>query len=263
MKREIKEPEPSVDTERRALLTPDIHPRKKKSENVHKAHRQRMRTRFVRTGADGFFDHELLEMLLYYCTPQKDTNELAHALLERFGSLAGVLQASPEEIQSVPGIKEYGSVLIRLTGEIARRCHMEQARPITRFTSVEQIGEYLVHLFHGVEVERLYLLLFDNGMRLIDCILVSEGVTNAVGVNIRKIAQAALVQKASCVVIAHNHPGGVALPSRADLSLTREIDAALAIFGIRFLEHFVVAGERYNTLLHADGRENFGNETYF
>ena len=221
-----------------------------KQENLHKGHRSRMRTKYLMSGADSMPTHELVEMLLYYCIPQKDTNELAHQLLDRFGSLEGLLSASTDEMSSVSGIKESASVLISLVNELNRRREIEKAAPPKVFDDEAVIGEYLVALFHNVSVERFYVILLDNSMRHIETVCISEGSVNANEFNVRRIVEQAFFRHASNVIIAHNHPGGRVIPSMSDVDATRDLNAALSLMGINLVEHFLVADEKYTTLLH-------------
>ena len=221
-----------------------------KPENVHKGHRNRMRAKYLVSGADSLPTHELVEMLLFYCIPQRDTNELAHQMLDRFGSLDGLLSASPEELSSISGIKETGSVLISLVNELNRRRELEKAEPPKTFDDSATIGAYLIALFNKINTERFYLILLDNSMRHIETVCISEGSVNANNFNIRKIVEQAFFRHASNVIIAHNHPGGRVIPSMFDIDTTRDLNAALSLVGINLVEHFLVAEDKYTTLLH-------------
>ena len=218
--------------------------------NPHKGHRNRMRAKFLASGADSMPTHELLEMLLYYCVPQKDTNEMAHQLIERFGSLDGVLSASSDELCNVPGIKETGSVLISLVYELNRRRELERTKLPKAFERTEDIGNYLIALYKHVSVEKFYMILLDNGMRPIDTVCLSVGSVNSTDSNIRKIVENALFKHASGVVIAHNHPNGRAIPSKSDLDTTYDINSALRLVGINLIEHFLIADDKYVELLN-------------
>ena len=166
---------------------------------------------------------------------------MAHNLLNHFGSLEGVFSASPEELGSIPYIKKNASVLISLVREINRRREMEKLQKSTPFKTKAQIDEYLLTLYNDLSIERLYALLFDNSMRLIECVAVSDGTVNATNINVRTIVERALFKRASNVVIAHNHPEGRPIPSKHDIAATHDMDAALRIMGINLVDHFLVA----------------------
>ena len=139
----------------------------------------------------------------------------------------------------------------------------EKKRPKKVLQCDRDIAEFFLDVIPEDSKEHFVILFMDDVNKVKKYEVFDSPGASAFTIDRQRIISMPAWSRAAYVAIAHNHPGGVALPSRADLSMTREIDAALAIFGIRCLEQFVVAGERYNTLLHADGRENFGNETYF
>lgn len=133
----------------------------KTAANPHTRHRERMRARFLDAGAEILQDHELLEMLLYYAIPRRDTNPIAHRLIERFGRLDKLFAASAAELMQVDGIGENAAVLLKTVFECHRRIS-SACDPNEMFHSFEQIGDYLVKLYTGVETERLMLLLLDK-----------------------------------------------------------------------------------------------------
>ena len=222
----------------------------KPTENVHRAHRSRVKEKFLRGGLDSFAPHEVLEFILFYAIPQKDTNGIAHRLLERFGSLAGVFSARHEELCKVDGISDHAATLLRLwlpasSYALAREKEQEQSS----FDTVGVIGDYLVKRYIGIGCETVFLMLLDNSFGLIDCVKVYEGSVNSVGITARKLIEIALFRGAAMAVLSHNHPGGVVIPSSEDLHTTASIRDAFETVGISFLEHILVAGERYTPIL--------------
>lgn len=217
---------------------------------LHDGHRERMRERFERAGAASLADHELLEMLLYYIQPRRDTNETAHALIEECGSLASVLESPAERLCRVPYIKDQSALYLRLLGELSRRYAIEKFRPEANpmqvvYDRADKIAALLFPRFLGQRTERMIALLFDSGMHLLDCFTVGEGSVNSVHVTVRAVAQRAYQRNASSVILAHNHPGGVAIPSPEDIRLTRDIDAALSLIDVPLVEHFVFTERAY------------------
>ncbi len=211
---------------------------------VHDGHRQRMKCRFKEVGASAFDDHHLLELLLFYAVPRRDTNELAHKLISRFGSYSGVLEASIDELMSVDGIGESAAVLIKLVPEMNKRYKLGYNDRVV-IDSARAAGKYFVAKFEYETVEVAYAMFLDSKNRVISCREISRGVVNATEISIRTIAEKALACKATSVIIAHNHPDGIPVPSAEDELTTQKIKVALSTVGIRLNDHIVVGGEQY------------------
>ena len=217
---------------------------------MHENHRERMKRRFLKEGLDNFEPHNVLELLLFYSIPQKDTNEIAHALMERFGTLSDVLDASFDDLICVPGIKEHSATLLKMIPALSRRYVMEKNRSAAALSSIEKIGEYLVNHYVGINVETVFLLLLDNKFNLIECVKIHEGSVNSSAITLRRLVETALFRRASMAVLAHNHPSGVALPSSDDLFTTREVKRAFDLLEIKLLAHIIVAGNAYLDILN-------------
>ncbi|MDY4509047.1 MAG: DNA repair protein RadC [Candidatus Faecousia sp.] len=209
--------------------------------SVHKGHRERLKARFLETGLDSFTDVQALELLLFYAIPQKDTNPIAHALLDRFGSLSQVLDAPLEALKKVPGISDHSASLLRLVTELARFYQVDSAQRTEVLTSLDACGRYLVPRFFGRKVETVFLLCLDAKCKVLCCREIGEGSVNAASISVRKVVEAALSANATSVVLAHNHPSGVALPSADDVQTTRRIAAALSAVEVKLIDHIVVA----------------------
>ena len=216
---------------------------------MHENHRDRVKKRFLSEGLDSFEPHNVLEMLLFYAIPQRDTNELAHTLIERFGSLDRVFDAPIEDLMAVHGIKEHSATLIKMIPALARRYAMEKNKPGQIFNTTEAMGKYFVSRYTGVTVETVLFLLLDNKFQMIDCVKIHEGSVNSCEITVRKLTEIAIKKRASMVVLAHNHPSGLAIPSAADLYTTQQLQAALDFLSIKFLAHIVVAGENYANIM--------------
>jgi DNA repair protein RadC len=189
--------------------------------------------------------------LLFYSIPQKDTNETAHKLIERFGSLSAVFDAPFSELIKIEGVKEHSATLIKLIPELAKRYVSETGSFSGTFLpTVDDVGKYFKSKYIGVTKETVYLLLLDNKYKVIDCIKIHEGSVNSSAITMRKLIEAAIETKASFAVLAHNHPGGIALPSSDDIFTTRETARAFTLIGVDFLAHILVAGDKYIDILN-------------
>ena len=209
--------------------------------NPHEGHRERKKRQFRDFGLDSFADHEALELLLFYAIPRRDTNPLAHELLQRFGSLEAVLAAPADELRQVPGMGESAALLLTLVPQICRRAaDGPRGRPVILNTT-EQTGAYLLRRFAGEPREVVYALCLDQKGKLLTCTRVSEGGGSSADFNVRAVLVSAIRCGASRVVLSHNHPSGVALPSPADEKATFYVQRALEAVGIQLLDHIVVA----------------------
>lgn len=207
---------------------------------VHDGHRQRKKERFRDYGLHGFADHEVLELLLYYAIPRKDTNETAHLLLEEFGSLDAVLHASVDELKKVRGMGENAALFLRLI-PAANRYAAQSGKKEEILNSVEKSGRYFMRLLHDERREVIYMACLDQKGKVLRCCRLVEGDVNTAPLSIRQAVEQALVANAAMVQLAHNHPSGIALPSEEDIYVTRMIKDILAPLNIRLIDHIVVA----------------------
>jgi len=216
-------------------------------DNAHDGHRARMRNRYLQSGFDGFEDHEILEMILYNCYRRRNTNDIAHKLLDHFGSLSAVFEAPLDSLIEV-GISESVAVSLKMIPDICRVYYDDRNNSKSKILSLDALGEYFVHKFIGRNDESVYLLLLDSKCKEIYCGVVATGSSITSDVPIRKIVDLALRYNASLAVISHNHPSGVALPSKADLNVTNVLFNTLATVGVRLVDHIIVADDDYVSL---------------
>ena len=215
-------------------------------KNLHEGHRDRVKNKFITNGFDSFDDHQILEMLLFYCySPRLDTNEQAHKMIRQFGSLHNLLEASPHEISKKCGVTKHVAVLIAMIPQLAKRYNMSKWKKGSRLTSSRQAGEYCKSLFIGEVNECMYLICLSHQRNIIYAEKISEGTLTQTMVYPRMIVQSALKHQAVAVIIAHNHPGGVPVASKSDLDLTKHIIKALDAIDISVEDHIVVAGDDY------------------
>lgn len=214
---------------------------------IHDGHRERMRQRFIendrngQNGLKGFADHEALELLLYYVISRGDVNPLAHALMECFGSLSGVFNAPMGLLTQVEGVGERTAMLLRLVSQIAQKARLADLERELALNTREVVGEYLLELFSRERNEAVYEICLDGKGKMLACRRLGEGSASAVNLDIRQIVQNAITFCASSVILAHNHPSGVALPSEADHAATLRAKAALESVDVRLEDHIVVA----------------------
>ena len=219
------------------------------NKSIHTGHRERLRERFQRSGMDDFADHEVMELLLTYAIPRVDVNEQAHRLIERFGSVAGALDALPQELCEVDGIGPRAAQFLTMLPSVFRRYALNKCEPGEPMDTLAKIGEFLHAKYTGITFERVYLLLFDNSMRLIDCCHLDDGAVNSSKVTVRKITDLCVFKHASCAVLAHNHPMGLAIPSGDDLAVTQTVENTMEAIGVLFLDHIIITEISYAPIL--------------
>lgn len=209
--------------------------------SVHDGHRDRMKRQFAEHGGEGVNDIQFLEMLLYYAIPRRDTNELAHALLERYGSVRGVLDAEPSDLQKVEGMGENTALFLKTVREALRRYMTSPLQETAYICSSSDAGRYFLPILQYETEEKVYLMCLNGRGGLIACTQIASGTLCAVNVSIRRIVDDAVRRRAASVVLAHNHPAGFALPSAEDRAFTQELKRALALMDIRLMDHIIVA----------------------
>lgn len=216
--------------------------------SVHEGHRERMRRQMKTSGMDSLSDVQVLEVALYYAIARRDTNEIAHALLRRFGSLSGVLEAPRAELLKIDGVGESAADLLLLFIQMERRHLMDRAGRQTILDTTYKCAQYLMPRFIGEQEEVVYLLCLDAKCKALDCSLIHRGAVNMTAISVRKIVKAALDHNATSVVVAHNHPSGLALPGREDRATTLAIKAALDAVDVVLVDHVIVADEDFVSL---------------
>ena len=215
---------------------------------MYMGHRKRLKERFLREGLQNFGDAQVLELLLFFALPRQDTSPIAHALLQRFGSLSAVMDARAEDLLEVGGIGESAVVLLKLAPGLLGR-YLESSRdPGAILLTTHQCGEYLLSHFFGARDEMIYLLCLDAKCKVLACRKLHQGSVNTAAVSVRKVVEAAISANATSVVLAHNHTSGLALPSEADKETTRALFYALKAVDVLLADHIVVAGDDFVSL---------------
>lgn len=210
----------------------------------HAGHRQRMRERFLAQGLDGFAAHEVLELMLFYAIPQKNVNPLAHQLIDRFGSLHGVLDAPAEELMKVDGVGEYAATYLTLFKAVARRFESSRAGERECIRNRGMAEAHCRRLLDGLRLEHMYVVCLDAQMRVLSDVLIARGSLSEVPAYPRLVAEAVLRHNAYTVLLAHNHPGGSLIPSEQDVRITRKLSEMLRNIEVPLADHIIVAGGR-------------------
>lgn len=218
---------------------------------IHKDHRRRVKNRFLGEGLDCFDELHALELLLFFAIPQGDVNPLAHKLLDHFGNLHQVLKAPPEQLMAVKGVGEHTAILLGLVKGLSQKYLIDYDEKHIQLLTLESCGKYLMDRFVGKRDEVVMLLCLDAKRAPLACRIVSEGSVNTAEISIRKVVEAALAVNATSVVLAHNHPSGIALPSMEDIVTTRRMAMALDAVGITLDDHVVVADRDYVSLVQS------------
>lgn len=217
--------------------------------NPHKHHRQRLKKQFLEHGLNSFAHHNILELLLFYSIPQKDTNTVAHALLDQFGSISAVFDADYEDLCNVPGISEHSATLIKLIPQLAASYSTDKISIGLDFSNLDDAGKYLVEYFMPKTTECVVLILLDNKNSVINISEISTGIVNFTPVETRRIAELAFRHNAAGFILSHNHPNGTTTPSKQDVSYTVNAMHTLEALGLRMKEHIVVAGDSYSFII--------------
>lgn len=222
----------------------------KNDKNLHEGHRGRLKNRFLSNGLESFEDHNILEMLLFYSIPRKDTNDIAHELINHFGSLKAVFDADFEELITVKGISENSATLIKMIPAISRAYLANKSNTKPVLDDVNKIKEFLFHTYYGETKEVVYILLLNNKFELISLEKVHEGSVNSARIELRKLVDVIIKKNAASVILAHNHPDGIPSPSYEDIQTTADLIATLNLIDIQLIEHFVVTEHACTPIIH-------------
>ncbi len=205
----------------------------------------RLARHLLQRNPDTLKDAELLELLLRFAVGETNAAALAQRLLERWPCLASVLEADAQELSAVEGMTDECAVLLRLVPELQRRYLIARSAPETRLVDSVAFGGYLLPYFYGAKDEMVYLLSLDATGKPLSCRLIGHGSVNSANVPVRRLVQEALTANATAVVLAHNHPSGIAIPSREDIDLTLRLRDALDVMDILLLDHLVIADDDF------------------
>lgn len=216
--------------------------------SIHDGHRQRMKKRFRQEGLESFSEVNVLELMLFYAIPRQDSNPLAHELLKRYGTLAKVLEAPAEELMKVPGVGENVATFLSLFNEVERYLLVADTQKDIILHNTQECGKYLAVRFHKLRNETVFLLCLDAKRKVLCCREIGEGSVNSASISIRRVVETAINANATTVVLAHNHPSGIAVPSAEDVQTTIRVAKALGAVEIILADHIIVAEGDYVSL---------------
>ena len=214
-------------------------------QNLNAGHRGRLREEFIKSKEDALPDYKILEMLLFYGIPRKDTRLIAKTLLDTFGSIPGVLEADITDLKSVSGMTANAACLIKLILPLAKRYLESKNSDERTLHSFDEIGSFVVEQYFAAKGEKAILVCMNRVGKVLGVKTLAEGDFDSAGISIRTIIEHILQTKATSVVLAHNHPSGIALPSKEDVCVTRQISDALKAISVNFLDHIIVSGNDY------------------
>lgn len=217
-----------------------------KADNVHGGHRDRVRNELRSAGLnESTPPHKVIEYILYHSIPQKDTNIIAHELMNRYGSVSGMLDAPAESLMQVPGISKVSVSLLKLIVPVARIYSAEKSSNAQMLNSSESVARYIIGRYFGYDNEVFSMLSLTASGRLLGFDTLSSGEVNQVVVSVRQVVETAIKRNAVRIVIAHNHPGGVALPSGDDIRMTEMISNTLRHINITLSDHVIITDDDY------------------
>lgn len=207
----------------------------------HSGHRDRLRAKYFDHGVESLAPHEIIELLLFNAVPYRNTNDIAKILLDRFGSLSGVLDA-PHELLMEAGLTRNQAIFLKLIPDVTRLYLLDKDSSPDSIIDFDMLPSYLLRRFVGLgEEEHVFLLLVDKKMKAVYGDMLSKGSFNASEVSVRRIVNLALKFNAVGAVLAHNHPSGLAIPSSNDLSSTEKIRSSLKMIGVELLDHYILS----------------------
>jgi len=227
--------------------------------NIHKGHRERLRELALK-GVQNLPEHQVLELLLSYVIPQKDTNPLAHSLINKFGSLAGVFEATPAKLKQVNGIGDVAASFISICSQIPQIYKNSKIKDKVILTSPKHAIEYFNNIISIGAVEKFYIAYLNSKCEVVKSENFSNGSISQIAIDIKELTYNILEQKASGVIICHTHPTGKAQPSKEDINFTKKLTLTLQTMGIRLLDHIILSNEEHFSFLNEGLLDEYKSE---
>lgn len=212
---------------------------------IHDGHRQKLRKNFIEVGLEGKTDHQILELLLTYALPRIDVNPLAHELIDKFGSLSGVLDADITQLTKINYVSENVAVLLKLVPQISAKYYQSKHGKRVRLNTVDAIKDYMIPQLANEKTEVFYVLCLDTHLNLTRTIRHSEGSPSGTSIDIRALANQVLNAGTDRIILVHNHLSNSVEPSPADIDATRKIQTAFEMLNVNVLDHVIISGDKY------------------
>ncbi len=211
-------------------------------EKMHIKHRERLKEKFLQYGADALADHEFIELLLFYALPRQNTNEIAHTLINEYGSLAEILDTDVETLMQIKGISMHSATLFKVLAACINKYVNDKNNIINAVLTPNNINTYIKNLFYGHTNEVAYVILMDHECVVRKIKKLSTGSINAAPIYPREVVKIAVNDRYPYLMLAHNHPNGNEMPSESDLKITKTIELALSFVEVRLVDHVIVSG---------------------
>lgn len=214
-------------------------------KNIHAGHRARVRENVLKNGFEQLEDHRLLELLLFYSIPREDTNEIAHRLLNEFGSFTEIIKANPKKLCEVLGVGRNSAIQIAAIGELFKRVIEEGAVKRTPYKTIEELVALVRSQYLNEKNEKLLFICFDSAMRLKKIESFTDGDSVRTSAELKTALSKILENDPTFVIMAHNHPEGPALPSNTDVGSTMTVSTTLRNLGINLADHIIINRTAY------------------
>ena len=221
-------------------------------KNIHSGHRKRVKANVIKNGFSQLEEHKLLELMLFYSIPREDTNELAHRLINHFGSFEDIFKADVEQLKRVEGVGDNTAVMLAAMSEAFLR--VSKGKPVKKnvYKNTEDLKALAVSLLKGEKNEKVYLFCFDRKKKLKRAAIISEGDEVSSDINMKVIVKNLVDTDSSIAVLAHNHPIASAKPSAHDIDSTRTLCVTLRRIGYALADHIIVGGDGEAYSMHLD-----------
>ncbi len=229
-----------------------------KSKNLHEGHRKRLKEKF-NSGKESFKEHELLELLLSYSIPRKDTNALAHSLINKFGSLKNVVDCDTELLKTIDGIGDNTACFLSLIGYVLAVTSKTkiQDKPLS---NIEEAKAVLVELFKGLDHEVFYVLFLNSKNKVVSMTKLDDSSKNSVSIDFETITKGILINKPTSIIVAHNHFSKYPAPSKDDDLATEKIYTLLQFYKVNFYDHLIVSGNEIYSYFYDNRLQQIKNK---